>query len=169
MKLDMVKRGSAPHSPILEITIQNDAGDSCDASGLIDTGADRTFITKEIVERLGLRSKGKVEMGGIGGKVCVNKYYVHVKTDFTRSEKVLVCGPYEVILIGRDLINQWRLEIDGCDNTFTIEPCSRSPLRSDPQLEIGRLLLCLPSRDLIRNCESGSQCHDLADYVLQNM
>ena len=122
----MVKRGTAPHSPILGITIQNVAGDSCDASGLIDTGADRTLITKEIVERLDLRSKGRVEMGGIGGKCWVNKYSVHVKTDFTRFEKVVVRGPSEEILIGRDLINQWRLEIDGCDNTFTIEPCSRN-------------------------------------------
>lgn len=120
-------KGTFPSSPILDITVRNNTGASCDAKGLIDTGADRTLITNDIIKWLSLKSKGKREMQGIGGKIILDVYSVYIGTDSTRFEKLVVYGPHEEMLIGRDLIRRWRLEINGCKDTFSIEPCFSSP------------------------------------------
>ena len=84
-----------------------------------------TSITNHIVERLNLKPTGSVMIIGVGGSYESDTYCVNMRIDSTNFKRLDVSvGDYELVLIGRDLIRQWWFKIDGCNETFTIEPCS---------------------------------------------
>lgn len=122
----MDKRNDPP-SPILDVTVQGYAGNSCSARALIDTGADMTVITNSIVKRLNLEPTGpRWQVNGVSGSYESESYYAGIGIDSNFKRLEVLAGDDEFVIIGRDLIRQWWFEIDGCNDTFTIEPCSSS-------------------------------------------
>ena len=97
-------------------------------TGKIDTGASRTIIPKYLIESLNLKSVGKVPAVGFNGKeqIC-NIYYVSVKiNDLTYDYVKVIASPVDRknLLIGRDLINLWQMNIDGRNYTGEFTPVS---------------------------------------------
>lgn len=91
-----------------------------------------TAIASNIIKQLGLQPTGsKWRVNGVSGSYVSESYYAVIGIGSTNfiGLKVIVSNDGSV-LIGRNLINQWRLDIDGCNKTFIIKPCfprHRSP------------------------------------------
>ena len=118
-----------PPSPNLSLVIRSIKGHSHSVKGLIDTGADRTIIPDSAVMQLGLEPTGKIPIRGVNNiESELDTYFVSIEIVGTEFKGLIVAGYDEdEALIGRDLINLWRLEMDGYRNTVTIEPWSRNP------------------------------------------
>lgn len=101
--------------------------------GLIDTGADATSVTSNVLNRLGLVSSGQVQMTTASGKVVVDRYEISLSIFGPAG----IVGPALVrplwhvtgfsqplpgfeTLIGMDLIRQIVLKIDGPSGMFTL-------------------------------------------------
>ena len=110
-----------------EQAIQDGSGEATVAlqtapvSGLMDTGADRTCISRKLAQSLGLTPIGKIPVSGATGTSAMNQYMIdlllqfgeqsillsdHTATEFTTSSPI-----YEM-LIGRDII---------CRGVFTMD------------------------------------------------
>ena len=97
------------------------------AQALIDTGASRTGISRQLVTQLTLQPHGKISLQGATGSTAVNTYHVDLVLRFSLQVIVVrnlnVCefdqgkAPYHV-LIGRDIICEGVLTLD-FDGHFT--------------------------------------------------
>ena len=83
------------------------------ANGLMDTGADSTCISPQIVGSLGLQPNGKVAVSGSTGSSPMNQYMVDLLLQFGQNsifyENRMVVeyassSPHHNMLIGRDII-----------------------------------------------------------------
>jgi hypothetical protein len=98
---------------------------STDVPAILDTGADRTCIPASVFARLGELNfeYGEVGVqGAIGGVEKRKTFIVHLKfaeCDFLDLEVVSLNE--EIALIGRDLLNQHKILLDGPNLEFEIE------------------------------------------------
>ncbi|MEX2186630.1 MAG: retropepsin-like aspartic protease [Pirellulales bacterium] len=91
---------------------------------LMDTGADRTIIPSAIAEGLQLRKGREVELGGIGGTTIVMaSYYVTIRIhDLPPIEcEVFATLGERHALLGRDVLNHFRVLLDGPRGVLEIE------------------------------------------------
>jgi hypothetical protein len=92
---------------------------------IIDTGADSTFIPMRFVAEL--RLKPLVEKVDVSGPDIVDEE-IHrlyaVNLDFLgltfKAHPVIPWAKWPEIIIGRDIINEWVLTLDGPNQNFTI-------------------------------------------------
>lgn len=124
MKLDLdYDTGFEPPAPVIAVRVS--APDSVDAillPMLVDTGADCTIVPAAIVQALELPATDVVAVTGLGG----------AKLRATAHAALLNLGPAEVIaevmavedepILGRDVLNQLLLQLDG--------PARRGSVRS---------------------------------------
>lgn len=89
---------------------------------LIDTGAQRTVITQETVDKVGLSKINETELRGIGGTVRnVGVYAASIqfpRSNFATIElmEVSCCElahPLIKCLLGRDVLSRWKLIYEG--------------------------------------------------------
>jgi predicted aspartyl protease len=82
----------------------------------IDTGADRTVIPKTLVEELGLVPLDEVPVSGFSGEVLLLQTYclqVQIHNFAPKQTEVIAHASQPFILLGRDLLNQFRIVLDG--------------------------------------------------------
>ena len=118
-----------PSSLILDLTVWNKFGESSSEKGKIDTGASRTVIPDYLVNALHLKKTRESVVKTVSGAESTHyNYFVSIQIgniQFDRFE--VVAMPKKYVLLGRDLINLWKLEIDGKTETYSIEPWSTNP------------------------------------------
>lgn len=114
-----------PPAPFVHVSLRSPgAGDPVDdLPAQIDTGADRTVIPGGLVDRLGLEPLDHMEVAGLGGQTFeVAVYLVELTIRTLTSHKVVVIAhadkPY--VLLGRDILNRYRLILDGPDLALEI-------------------------------------------------
>lgn len=82
----------------------------------IDTAADRTVVPLARLQALGLEPIDEVKVGGFGGheqKVFVYAVSLAVQTFAPRTLAVFAHAREPWVLLGRDVLNSYRLLLDG--------------------------------------------------------
>ena len=107
-----------PPAPFVFITLRHPRTEAevRDIAAQIDTGADRSLVPLAIVEALGLDFAGSITIGGVGGTTEEMKLYtflLRVHTLPPQVVEVLAHLDEEYVLIGRDILNSYRLVLDG--------------------------------------------------------
>lgn len=118
-----------PSAPIVDVTVSNpDGGASSRVRGLIDTGADVTMIPVRLVDELGLIAAGAVGIRGVAGREVFGRYCAGLTIGGVEFKPIsAVAMPRDTALIGRNMINLWRMTLDGKMETIDIEEWTRDP------------------------------------------
>jgi len=118
-----------PSSLILDLTVWNNFGKSFPEKGKIDTGASHTVIPDYLVNTLNLKKTDETIVKSVTGMETTHyNYSVSIEIGGIKFDSFeVVAMPKDYVLLGRDLINLWKLEIDGKTETYAIEPWSTNP------------------------------------------
>jgi len=108
-----------PPAPVLDVRVGGPMGRAdffqpCEA--LLDSGADVTAIPVDLVQRLGLLpvSSVIVDRGGLPGDEEENLYAATVEVTLLGQRTIQVLQTMDPFaLLGRDIINELRLVLDG--------------------------------------------------------
>ena len=110
---------------------------------LVDTGADRSAVSRELADKLRLKSAGGAELHSVSGVSTVNTARVH-DLAFTRTpEKSVDAAVLESAnigadgIVGVDLLRSQRIQFDFEKHSMSIVP-SRAP---DFQVEPGTIVV----------------------------
>jgi hypothetical protein len=124
-------RQLTPPAPFVHVTVRCPATKS-DVAGLPgqgDTAADRTVLPGSVVEELALVEDGRAQFQGFAGEVIeLPIFLVELQVhDFPALPVRAVLGKNEpYILLGRDVLNEHRILLDGPQLVVEIEPPSES-------------------------------------------
>jgi hypothetical protein len=112
--------GATHPAPFVHVTLRTPVSNSpleiTDAPGQIDRAADRTVIPESLVQQLQLVHLDSMEVAGLGGVVTTLPTYVvvlQVRGAQALSIEVLASNGEPWILLGRDVLNQIRIVLDG--------------------------------------------------------
>lgn len=115
-----------PPAPVIEIVIdgyQLNLG-QVRRHALVDTGADGTMIPLPILQQVGARYQETVQMRGVAGSSQSVELYlvaIHIGDQIINGiHAVALPSPNEIIL-GRDVLNQLTMTLDGLASTLTVE------------------------------------------------
>lgn len=110
------------HQPTLVVFVRSSTGGWVDCTFLIDTGADNSVLTAELVRELQLPTQPpKHSLGGVGGKaptVQVKPTFQFVRDDGGRVTLNVECfaltelGALGEPILGRDVLNLFTLVLD---------------------------------------------------------
>jgi Retroviral aspartyl protease. len=107
-----------PPAPFALITLLRPLGDDAitDLPAQLDTAADRTVVPSHFVEEFGLIPLDEVPVLGFGGiitkvRTCLVRLSLRSKEPV--ALKVFVSGTEPHILLGRDILNGYRVLLDG--------------------------------------------------------
>lgn len=115
----------SPPAPILEVTVSNPHNPEVEGipkEAKIDSGADMTAIPEDFVNALGLLPAGETSMKGYKeGEQIHSTYYVDVSLNgYSFPYTKVVAIKRENVLLGRDILNQLKLILDGKNLNFDI-------------------------------------------------
>jgi hypothetical protein len=118
--------GRRSGGPFVHVSLAGSTGERSVAGQVaqIDTGAYKTVIPEALVSRLGRVTLRQVAAEGLDGALGV---YSTVVVDLTIHElstvrlEVLVAEGEPCVLLGRDLLNRYRITLDGPNQALTIE------------------------------------------------
>jgi predicted aspartyl protease len=97
---------------------------------LVDTGADATLVPARIVHRLGLPLVDVVAVSGVDGlKQRATVHLASVELAELRVNARIIAFADEAIL-GRDVLNQSIVTLDGPGLTISVQPAARKRRRS---------------------------------------
>ncbi len=101
-----------PHTPDRRVTLQ----------AIIDTGADITAIPESVVSQLLLQVSERIKVAGLDGKQStLPTFIVNIRMTDLTIERVEVIGwPSEEIVLGRDLLSNFEIFLDGKNRQFEI-------------------------------------------------
>lgn len=116
-----------PPAPFVFVTIGNPL---TDPAGLpfpaqLDTAADRTVVPLTVVQSLGLKPLDKTSVAGFGGKPhSVDRYVVSIAVQgFAPRPRLVIAHADEPwVLLGRDVLNDHRIVLDGPNLTLEVGP-----------------------------------------------
>jgi predicted aspartyl protease len=114
----------SPPAPVIELSVSapGQGGKSVKIRGLIDSGADLTVLPENIVTEVGLQYVDEVPIGGFDGTYSVRPIYA-ARLALEDGWSIIVravCIQGDIALLGRDIINRWRLLLDGRAQSFEI-------------------------------------------------
>jgi predicted aspartyl protease len=116
----------SPPAPLVNVTLRNpETGkERADFPAQLDTAADRTVVPRRIVDDLGLVQMDELAISGVGGHISLMPTFgvlfrVH-QFSFARLE-ILAHQEEPFVLLGRDVLNQFRILLDGPNQAFEIE------------------------------------------------
>lgn len=93
------------------------------APALLDTGADITAIPETFAGLLDLYPIGRLQLEGVGGKLAPAFIYaVRLQVAglvIPRLEAILT--PFEFVVLGRDVLNQFYVRLDGPELVFAMD------------------------------------------------
>ena len=107
----------SPAAPFLPVRLASLAEQSTAIAvqAKLDTGADLTAVPATVIEQLRLMPAGEIEVEGYDGRcTTIRAYDVNLEIDHLTITGLLVIGFAEdYVLLGRDVLNQLRLLLDG--------------------------------------------------------
>jgi hypothetical protein len=107
-----------PPAPFLLVTLSDplDGRSTPDLPAQLDTAADRTVVPLAVVKSLGLEPVDELEVVGLGGvRQTVPVYVVGlaIRSLPPRPVRVIAHADEPWVLLGRDVLNDYRLLLDG--------------------------------------------------------
>lgn len=118
-------RGEVPPFPYVNLAVSRPVGNNYESMpGMIDTGASLTIIPKYLIDSLDLQRVKEVLIGAFDGSAhTYAEYRVNIKIGDALYEYVSVIATQRNdVVIGRNVINLWRMRLDGLNLTGKITP-----------------------------------------------
>jgi hypothetical protein len=114
-----------PPAPFVLVTIAHPLTGAAvqDFPAQLDTAADRTVIPEDIVASLGLDFSGLIQILGVGGTVEEMTLYpvsLGIQQLPPLVVEVVAHAKEKWVLLGRDVLNQYRIVLDGPNLTLEI-------------------------------------------------
>lgn len=91
---------------------------------LVDSGADATVLPRSLLDEIGARFVGHQIMSGVTGEKETARLYlvlIHMPTGISYGIRAVARERLGEALIGRDVLNQWRITLDGPGETVEID------------------------------------------------
>ena len=109
----------SPPAPVLPAKLENpSSGLTVELDGKLDTGADITVIPDSAVQKLDLPPRGTIRIKDDKERPL---YFTNIKIATHNFERVMVTSlQKEYILVGRDILNQLKILLDGKKLEFEI-------------------------------------------------
>ncbi len=101
-----------PPAPVLNLAIANPFTQSTTTElFLVDSGADVTCLKEELFEKLPLEYCSYIKVRGATGEQVVRTAAIILQNPFGNDEliEVIISPALRINLLGRDLINKWKL------------------------------------------------------------
>lgn len=107
-----------PPAPFINVALQNPASGEMmrKVAAQVDSGADRTVLPEKVVQALKLPQVGQIQIGGLGGAIHVLYSFAVLLGlhDLALQRLEIVANAEEEwILLGRDVLNNHRIVLDG--------------------------------------------------------
>ena len=114
-----------PPAPLLHISLRrpDGSGPAIDSLAQLDTAADRTAIPARAVEQLQLVQLREIPLAGFGGGVALLPTFLvqaAIHQLQPRALEVIASPGESYVLLGRDLLNHFRILLDGPNPIFEI-------------------------------------------------
>ena len=113
-----------PKTPQLEIIVRNPfsfTGQDFACIALLDTGSDLTLFPYEKLDEIGLRSTGEWKQVRGSTSTWVKPYIASLFiADVFLEESVIYGWNRERSLLGRDFMNNWRIDFDAPESKFVL-------------------------------------------------
>jgi predicted aspartyl protease len=115
-----------PPAPYVHVTIgrADGGGEPETVAALVDSGADKTVVPQSLVERLRLMQAGIVQAQGLNHVGSIMATYVvriGVQGMAESVVQVIAAPEEEYVLLGRDVLNRYRVTLDGPGLVCTLE------------------------------------------------
>ena len=113
-------------SPVTRIEVSNPSNSTNrfrDIKAILDTGAGITSIPESIIEKLGALSYTVIRIRSPLENKTISKKLLLVKIEFDgKAHEVKVLGiPKDYAVIGRDILNQYKIILDAPNKVWSIE------------------------------------------------
>lgn len=121
-------QGVHPPAPFLDVSVSHPiTGQSLAVSAKLDTAADITTIPETVRDALGLAEARTLPIEGYDGiTTTLRTYVISLELPQARARQLEVIAiPESHILLGRDVLNQFYVKLNGPELTFDM---SLSPL-----------------------------------------
>lgn len=110
--------GMSPPAPFALLTLRHPqtGAEVTDVAAQLDTAADRTLLPLELVQTLALDKVGEIEIGGVGGTsqfMPLHDVLIGIATLPLRRYSVVTHTDEPWVLLGRDVLNGYRVVFDG--------------------------------------------------------
>lgn len=114
-----------PPAPVVPIRIgvPNSTEPTEQHRAFLDSGADATAIPVELLWNIGARVVGQGRLSGVTGvsvEVEVFRVVIYMPTGITYGIRAIGSEESDVVILGRDVLNQWRIVLDGPGETVEI-------------------------------------------------
>jgi len=116
-----------PPAPVIDVSLlrplSREVTNSIHISALIDSGADITAVPQGVVDRLRLYPVDEILVAGYTGETVRELVYSLAIVIANLKPQIVRAIGYrgdDIALIGRDLINQWLLVLNGKQQVFEI-------------------------------------------------
>ncbi len=120
----------SPPAPVLPLRVGRPRGEPVVAvAAVVDSGADITVVPEGLAGVLGLPPVGEVTVRGVAGAVRVPVYAAEVEAVGTRRIVEAVALGADMLL-GRDVLNRWRVTLDGPARVLRVVPEGRRRSRA---------------------------------------
>ena len=107
-----------PPAPFVSVTLRNPVtgAEQQDVPAQLDRAADRTLLPEPVARALALPQIGTIKIGGVGGIAqTMPSYPVQLAIDNlpVQAVEVVARAGEAWVLLGRDVLNSYRLLLDG--------------------------------------------------------
>lgn len=114
-----------PPAPVIEVVVQSPHNRRNRAllPALVDTGADVSALPSSVLANLRVDAVGQIEIAGLENKYTLEPLYevqLRVSTH-TRLTAEVISSEHDFIILGRDVLNQLILRLDGPSLALEIE------------------------------------------------
>jgi predicted aspartyl protease len=118
-------QGKDPHAPYLSLKLMSPINNAININckALLDTGADYTHVPLSLLKKIKVQPAGQEKIfRGFGGSKPSRPYIVGIELDRHTFNPLEVWGWNEkFVLVGRDILNQYCVELDGLNLIFAFK------------------------------------------------
>ena len=114
-----------PSAPVIPIGIANpdDSRAPLRVQALVDSGSDATLVPLTMLQRVGVYSGEQVTFRGVTGSRMIADAFrvaIHMPTGIAYGVRAIATRGSNEVILGRDVLNQWRIILDGPGETVEI-------------------------------------------------
>lgn len=116
-------RALDPPAPFLDITVANRHNRRWRATmpALLDTGSEISAIPERFIDQLHLYPVGQISLTGIHSTKVIYTFSVNLQMlTYKFTEVEIVSTPLEFAVVGREILNELLLTLDGPSLTFSV-------------------------------------------------